>query len=70
MREAKPKHFRDGESGPCFICGKPGKYVLMKGKRSYLTVKGNGDVAGFCLKNVCFNLGLLSDALEWTWGAR
>lgn len=60
----KPKHYRDGEVGPCFICGKKALYILVKGKSLVLCKKDNM-AAGLCMRNACFNMALLTDNLEW-----
>lgn len=60
----KARHYKDGEISPCDICGKPGKYVIVNGAKQ-LSINETGEIAGFCLKNTCFNIALLSDRFKW-----
>jgi hypothetical protein len=61
----KPKHYRDGEKGPCFICGKTALYILVKGNSLVLCKVNGGNAAGLCMRNACLNMALLTDKLEW-----
>ena len=64
-RNLKPKHYRDGERGPCFICGRVGLYVILQNEGSQVLVDKGGITVGACLRNSCFNLLLLRDDVQW-----
>lgn len=63
--KSRAKHYRDGERGPCFICGRNALYVIVKDERRKLLVSKDGLTVGACLRNSCFNLLLLRDDVLW-----